>query len=260
MQLRTVFRGFRGNPAIGRTLIILSGLALWQLAVLRGGGSTMILPPPSAVLVSMVKLLGLQEVRGALLQAFGSVLIAFGLAAVAGILAGLVMGLFRLFYVAAFPVFVLVNSIPKMIFMPLVVLTLGVEESAKITYGFFSAVLPVAISVTTAVATVDEKLVRAARSMAASKFRMVWNVIIPGTAPAIFSSLWYGLQHALLGVLLMELFVSTRGVGYFIRQYALQPDRVFALMFLLAFGAIVLTAAWRAVERKTTSWRGVGPQ
>jgi ABC-type nitrate/sulfonate/bicarbonate transport system permease component len=258
MQWRPILRGFRNNPAVGRALLILGSLALWQLAV--RGGSAMIFPPPSAVLVSMVKLLGLPEIRRALLEAFGSVLIAFGLAAMAGILAGLVMGLSQIFYAAAYPIFVLLNSIPKMIFMPLVVLTLGIEAPAKITYGFFSAVLPVAISVTTAVRSVDEKLIRAARSMAASKFRMVWNVIIPGTAPAIFSSLWYGLQYALLGVLLMELFVSTRGVGYFISEYALQPDRVFALMLLLALGAMSLTAAWRAVERKTTRWRGAGLQ
>jgi ABC-type nitrate/sulfonate/bicarbonate transport system permease component len=248
----------RGNPAIGRALIIVSGLALWELIVRAGGGNAMVVPPPSMVLVSMVKLLDLSEVREALLDAFVSVLIAFGLAAAVGVAAGLVMGLSGLARGAAYPVFVLLNSIPKMIFMPLVVLTLGIEEPAKIAYGFVSAVLPVAISVTTAVRTVDQKLVRAARSMAASPFRMVWNVIIPGTAPAIFSSLWYGIQYALLGVLLMELFVSTRGVGYFIQQYALQPERVFALMFLLALGAIALTAVWRAVERKTTKWRGAG--
>lgn len=220
----------------------------------------MIVPPPSAVFASMIELLGLSDVRSALLDAFVSVLIAFGLAAVTGVAAGLVMGLSRLAYGAAYPIFVLLNSIPKMIFIPLVVLTLGIEEPAKIAYGFVSAAFPVAISVATAVRTVDQKLVRAARSMAASPFRMVWNVIIPGTAPAIFSSLWYGIQNALLGVLLMELFVSTRGVGYFIRQSALRPERVFALMFLLALAAIALAAAWRAVERKTTKWRGAGPQ
>lgn len=259
MRLGSIFRDFRHNPAVGRTFLVLGALALWQLAV-RNGGSAMIFPPPSAVLVSMIELLGLPEVRGALLEALGCVLIAFGLAAVVGMFCGLAMGLSQLLYAAAYPVFVLLNSIPKMIFMPLVVLTLGVEEPAKVAYGFFSAVLPVAISITTAVRSVDEKLIRAARSMAASKFRMVWNVIIPSAAPTIFSSLWYGLQYALLGVLLMELFVSTRGVGYFINEYALQPARVFALMFLLALGAILLTAAWRAVERRSTRWRGVGPQ
>jgi NitT/TauT family transport system permease protein len=250
----------RGNPAIGRAVIVLSGLALWELLVRAGGGGTVVVPPPSAILVSMVQLLGLPEVRTALLDALVSVLIAFALGAVVGVLAGLVLGLSRLAYAAAYPIVVLVSSIPKMIFIPLVVLTLGVEEPAKIAYGFISAALPIAISVTTAVRVVDEKLIRAARSMAASRFRMAWNVIIPGTMPAIFSSLWYGIQYALLGVLLMELFVSTRGVGYFIRRYSLQPDRVFALMFLLALGAIALTVAWGAAERKITKWRRAGPQ
>lgn len=257
MQLRAVLRG---NPAAGRTIVILGGLALWEIVVRAEGANVVVVPPPSAVLVSMVKLLGLPEVRDALLNALVSVLVAFASAAVAGVAAGLVLGLSRLAYVAVYPILVLVYSIPKMIFIPLVILTLGIEEPAKIAYGFISAVLPVAINVTTGVRTVDQKLIRAARSMAASRFRMVWNVIIPGTAPVIFSSLWYGIQHALLGVLLMELFVSTRGVGYFVRQYSLHPDRVFALMFLLALGAIALTTAWRVVERKTTKWRGVGPQ
>jgi NitT/TauT family transport system permease protein len=257
MQLSAVLRR---NPAVGRTAVIFGGLALWEAVVRVWGGNTVVVPPPSAVLVSMVKLLGLAEVRVALGDAFVAVLVAFAMATVVGTVAGLVMGLSRLSYVAAYPIFVLVSSIPKMIFIPLVILTLGVEEPAKIAYGFISAMLPVAISITTAVRGVDQKLLRAARSMAASRFRIVWNVVIPGTAPAIFSSLWYGIQHALLGVLLMELFVSTRGVGYFVRQYSLRPDRVFALMFLLALGAIALTTAWRVVERKTTRWRRAGPQ
>jgi len=257
MQLRAVLRG---SPAVGRAAVILGGLAAWELVVRAAGAKIEVVPPPSAVLVSMVNLLGLPEVRDALLSALLSVLIAFASAAVAGIAAGLVMGLSRLAYAAAHPILVLLNSIPKMIFIPLVILTLGVEQPAKIAYGFISAVLPVAISVTTGVRTVDHRLIRAARSLAPSRFRLVWNVIFPGTAPAIFSSLWYGIQHALLGVLLMELFVSTRGVGYFVRQYSLHPDRVFALMFLLALGAIALASAWRVVERKTTKWRGAGPQ
>lgn len=257
MKLRAVLRG---NPAVGRTVVILCGLAVWEAVVRVWGGKIVVVPPPSAVLVSMVRLLGLPEVRDALGDAFVAVLLAFALAAVVGTIAGLVMGLSRFAYAAAYPIFVLVSSIPKMIFIPLVILTLGVEEPAKIVYGFISAILPVAISITTAVRSVDQKLLRAARSLAASRFRIVWNVVIPGSAPAIFSSLWYGIQHALLGVLLMELFVSTRGVGYFVRQYSLRPDRVFALMFLLALGAIALTTAWRAVERRTTRWRRAGPQ
>ena len=250
----------RGNPAVGRAVVILGGLALWEAIVRAGGGKTVVVPPPSAVLVSMVNLLGLSEVRDALGDAFVAVLVAFALAAVVGTVIGLALGLSRLAYAAAYPILVLLYSIPKMIFIPLVILTLGVEEPAKIAYGFISAMLPVAISITTAVRGVDQKLIRAARSMSASRFRIVWNVVIPSTAPAIFSSLWYGVQHALLGVLLMELFVSTRGVGYFVRQYSLRPDRVFALMFLLALGAIALTTAWRVVERKTTRWRRAGPQ
>ena len=61
----------------------------------------------------------------------------------------------------------------------------------------------------------------------------------------------------LLGVLIAELFVSQRGVGYWITLYTsgFKTDRVLALILLLAAVAVALGAVWRRAESRLSRWR-----
>jgi ABC-type nitrate/sulfonate/bicarbonate transport system permease component len=65
------------------------------------------------------------------------------------------------------------------------------------------------------------------------------------------------LTATLLGVLLGELYVSSGGIGHFTRQFSdtFQPDKLFALISVLALFAIVINETMRRVERRFEHWR-----
>lgn len=243
-----------------RKWILLGVLVVWELVVRLGLISTMFAPAPTAVVVGMFGLAADPEIR----RAFGDTVVmlfaAFGLAGVGGILIGALLGLSKWAYRVFHPIVVILFSTPKMIFVPLVILIFGIGFTAKVAYASMAAIFPVIVTVVAGVRVIDTRLLTAARSMGATRWQTIRLVVVPGSMPAVFAALWYGIKHALLGVLIMELFVSQRGIGYFIRVYTsgFRSDRVYALLLALSLVAIALATFWRRVEERLSRWRTTG--
>lgn len=240
-----------------RLLLVLVGLAAWQLAVHVGWLNERFVPPPSDVVVALWDLLQLGEIRSALVQAMVMVLVAFAIAGVAGTLLGAAIGLSKTMHRVLYPAVMMLFSTPKLVFLPLFVVVFGIQESSKIAYGATSGVFPVIVTVVAGVRAVDAKFLAAASSMGAGRWQTIVRVSIPAALPAVFVGLWHGVKHALLGVLIMELFASQQGIGFYIRSYTsgFQPDRVFALILLISLFAIGISQLVHLAERKVSGWR-----
>lgn len=232
-------------------------LLAWELLPRLGLVKSFFLPPASAVLQSMYDLAQDAVVRGALLQMAIMVLISFGLAAVIGVAVAVVIGVSDFAYRTIHPAVLLLFSTPKMIFVPLFILLLGIGSTSKIAYGFSSAVFPIIITVTAGVRDIDPRFLKAGRSLGASRIQEGVFISVPATVPAVVTALWYGLKASLLGVLIMELFASQRGLGYLIRLYtsSFRTERVFALIVALSVVVGLVGTVWSALERRTDEWR-----
>lgn len=242
---------------LDRALITLAALALWQLGVVLGVLNERFIPAPTEIVVGFWDVVQIGGVRSALVQAMWMFLIATSIAAVAGTLVGAAIGLSSTLHRVLHPAVMMLFSTPKLIFLPLFVVVFGVQSGAKVAYGATSGFFPVVVTVVAGVRAVDKRLLDSAWSMGASRWQSILFVSIPGALPAVFVGLWHGIKHALLGVLIMELFVSQRGIGFYIRSYTsgFQPERVFALIFVISIFAIGVSQLVRFVERRASGWR-----
>lgn len=231
-------------------LLVLEGLM--RLGVV----DAVVLAEPSAVVTAMVDLAQDGEIQSAFLEVARLTGLAVVIGSVVGVLVGGLMGLFDGFHRVVHPTAAVLFATPKMIFIPLLILVLGSGASARVTYGAVGAALPVIITVAAGVREVDLKLREAARSMGASRRQVLTAVLLPASLPSLFTAIWYAIQHAFLSVLVMELFSSNRGVGYFISLYTstLRMDRTYALVIALSLLAIGLSALWRRLERRLMRW------
>ncbi|MEQ4304669.1 ABC transporter permease [Plantactinospora sp. B6F1] len=243
---------------LGVIAVLVVWLGAWELTVRLGLISSTFAAAPSEIAVAMVDLAGNAGVRAAFVGAIGMFLVSFAIAAVTGVLAGVAMGLSKIVYRVFHPVVLGLFSTPKMIFIPIFILVAGFGVVSKISYGAVSGFFPVAVTVTAGVRMVDRRLLLAARSMGASRLQALRGVVVPGSLPAVMAALWYGMKHALLGVLIMELFASQEGIGHYIGLYTstFRTDRVFALVLGLAIFAILLGSLWRWQEKRLSRWRG----
>ncbi len=241
-----------------RRVLIVAGLLVWELVMRLGLVSPLFAASPSSIAISLGELLMMEEVRRALRETLTAMVTSFTIAAVAGIVLAVAIGRSKFLYRAFHPISVMIYSSPKMIFLPLLILFLGIGPALKVAYGAFSAFFAVLIMVTAGVRVVDKKLHVAARSMGATRWQEMRHVDVPAAMPSVVVGLWYGLKHAVTAVLIAELFVGGgRGIGYFIDIYTatFQASRVWALVIALSLVAILLGNFWRWVEERVDKAR-----
>jgi ABC-type nitrate/sulfonate/bicarbonate transport system permease component len=242
--------------------LALTILVVWELLVRTGVLDPDVVAPPSKVLVAATRLAQVAEVRAAFGQLVVLVAVSFAIGTAAGILIGSLLGLSDFAYRVFHPFMLIWFATPNMVFLPILVTLFGFQDELKIVYGAISTLPSVIVTVTAGVRMIDRRLFDTARSLGVTSGQRLGKVVIPASVPTVFTAISYGLKHAVLGVLIVELFSSQRGIGYFIHLYTstFQAPNVYALLLCLALFAIVLAALLGRVEGRMSRWRQVHPR
>lgn len=232
-----------------------AALLLWELAarLLRFS----FLPPVSSVVQRSLELLGQATVRGHLVASVTSLVTGYGLAVVAGIALGVLMGRFRRVNAALDIYLDALLAAPSLIYVPVLFTLLGVSRSTQTAVVFIYAVFVIAANTAAGVRQVDHDLVDMARSFGASRVRVLRRVILPGALPLILSGLNIGVSRGVKGMINGELFIALVGLGALIRRYGSRFDAegVFGVLVFVAIIALVAAAVAAWTEARLTAWR-----
>lgn len=248
-------RGPIMSAGVARLLVILAMVLVWEVLA-RLYGDPLFICPPSQALLALRHVLSDPQILNAIGVTIYEVVTAFVISVVFGTAIGLVVGLHGFTKGAIFPVVLLLYAIPQATILPLFVLIFGIGPAAKIAFGVSHGVFPVIITTVAAVQNVPSSLVRAARSMGASRTQIFSSIVFPYMIPSFFTGMRLGMTLVLLGVLLAELYVSTAGIGYYTRLFAesFSPPDLFALIAVLAAIAVTLNELCRIAERRFSRW------
>jgi NitT/TauT family transport system permease protein len=246
------------RPGPVRVGVIVLLLLVWEIAA-RLFGDPLFIAPPSKVVVALTKLVVDPKVMEAVWRAVYELVIAFALASGIGLIVGLVVGLSAFARAAVFPIIMMIYATPQSPFLPLFVLIFGVGVESKIAYGFTHGVFAIIATVVAGVQNIDPALLRAARSMGASRRQVITSIVMPYMLRSFFTGMRLAMTGVLLGVLLAELYVSSGGVGYFTHLYTtgFEPAKLLALIAMLAVVAITLNETCRRAEIRFSDWREV---
>ena len=143
------------------------------------------------------------------------IVIAYGLAAVLGVVLGLAMGRSRLAYDLVLPYVEILRPIPAVAWIPLAILMWPTEESSIIYITFLGALFPIILSTVAGVQQTPEVLVRAARSLGARRLQIFRHVVLPAALPSIATGLSVGMGVAWFSLLAGEIISGQYGIGYF---------------------------------------------
>lgn len=243
-------------PFVTRLLVIFILLVIWEIGA-RFYADPLFLSPPTTVAMSFVPVLRVEGVIEAILRALYEIWTAFGLAAVAGLLLGMLIGGQRFAYLTLMPIVILLFAIPKSTVMPIFTAALGIGSGSKIAFGFAYALFPTLVTVIAAVQKQRPELLKAARAMGATRLDIARHILIPSILPEYFAGLRLAMASTLIGILLVELYISEHGIGYFAKRFALgfNPGNLFALIALMAVIAVLLNELLRLVEGRFSRWR-----
>jgi NitT/TauT family transport system permease protein len=181
----------------------------------------------------------------------------FILGAVAGVVAGFVIGPQRELGEVVDPFIVAVYSIPKVALAPLFIVWFGVGIWMKIILATVTVFFIVFFNTVAGVRNVDPDLVNAVWLMGASSRDILLKVIVPHALSSALTGVRIAIPYALIGAVVGELIASNRGIGYLISSAASQFDTagVFAALIVLTILATILNALVNAVDRRTSVWK-----
>jgi ABC-type nitrate/sulfonate/bicarbonate transport system permease component len=170
---------------------------------------------------------------------------------------GLVLGGVKVLDRIISPYLWLLYTTPLLILMPLILLWVGINDTARLLLVFISAVPAIVVVVMEGVKTVDNSLLRAATSFGARRGTLFRKVIFPATVPFIATGVKMGVSRGLIGLFVGELFSSAKGIGYIIELAGkvFNMPRVYAMLFMFILFSITMVGGAQYLERRVSSWR-----
>jgi len=197
-------------------------LAAWQgLAWIVGAGvlplraRTDILPGPLAVFpvffAQFPRDLGGHFVVS-LWRVVASMMLSVALAVPAGLAMGQSQTLNRFFS----PLLYLTHPVPKVVFVPVVVLFFGVGDLAKIVVITLILFFQILVLVRDAAANLRPELIQSVRSLGAGRRALFFFVYLPASLPAVLTALRLSVGTAVAVLYVAELYATQKGLGYYI--------------------------------------------
>jgi NitT/TauT family transport system permease protein len=243
--------------------IVAVAVGAWAAVTASGLVSGVLLPPVGSTASALGQLLtsstGLHNLGVTGLELLG----AFGLSAPVGIALGFVLGeiKFRRRHEAigstADNLLSTLLATPKFVFLPVLIVILGVSYWEKVVYALGDGLIVVIIGTAAASYTADQQVRLVSRALRMNKWQFFWKVYLPGALPVLVEALRLSLILTISGVLLAELYISNAGIGYLIFQWGtnFQLPQLFAGVILVALLAIVINTIFRVVEARMNRWR-----
>ena len=188
-------------------------------------------------------------------------MIAFVIASILGVVAGIVLGNFRRVAKIFGPFIILINAMPKIAFLPLILVVYGVGEMSKVVLAVIIAFFIVQVPTQAAVSLVDPDLITVARTMGASNNQIFRMVTIPAIGPAILGAMRLAAIMSVQATVFGEIFASKRGLGQRLITSAnmLDYNGLFAIVFILAVFALIVNGLIGLAEKRILRWQ-VGQQ
>lgn len=157
------------------------------------------------------------------------------------------------------PLVFLTYPIPKVVFLPVLLVLLGLGNSPKIALIALIVFFQILVTARDAARAVSEASVVSVRSLGATRSQIARHVVLPAALPEIFTALRIGTGTAIAVLFLAESIAGTDGVGYYIVDAWGRIDypQMFAGIMGMAILGVVLYEGLDAIEARVTRWRRV---
>jgi NitT/TauT family transport system permease protein len=232
-------------------------LAVWEISVASGAVDPLFISSPSRIVAAARLTVDDPDFWNDVSVSAREFLYGYLFAIIVGIPLGLLMGWYRRLNYMVGPIIDMMNAVPRVTFLPILVLWFGIGIWSKFAVVFLGAVIPILISTYAGVRANEARFVTVARSFGASQFKLFASVILPGSVPFIFTGLKYASGRALLGVVVGELYAATAGLGHMIAEAGntFQTDILFFGVLLFTITGLAIAAILDRMERRFERWR-----
>lgn len=229
-------------------------VALWFVA--SANSTSVFWPSLSTILESLGKWAASGTLWQDLVFSFGNYFLALALAVVVGLAVGLAIGLLPRVGQVLSPYLDFFRTMPIVVFVPIVILVLGVGRGPKIFLIFLACVWPILLNCIEGVRAIAPSVFETARGYRIPLGLRIRRVVLPGAAPQIAVGVRLAVSIGLVMLVVSEMYGSTEGVGFFILQSGQRFQLAAAWAGTLLVGVIgwAFTAVYVLVEHRLLAW------
>ena len=247
------------SMALGTAVIVLL-LIIWELLpyfVPMKQGTRLFFTVPSRILATLWQMFASGSIWAPLGVSATAFAIGLALAIAAGLPLGILLGRSNTLNAMFDPFITAFNATPRLVFLPLLMLWLGIGVWSKVAIVFLGALFPLLINTHEGVRNADKLLINVVRSFGAKEWDVARLVVIPNSLPFIVVGLRLAIGRAILGVVVAEFFGAQDGLGVLMVRAAssFNVDVVFAGLIIFAALSLIMTGLVKLVEERINRWR-----
>jgi ABC-type nitrate/sulfonate/bicarbonate transport system permease component len=247
----------RNEHALLGTVAMALFLAFWEAAVAFNWVNPLFTSAPSRILRTGYEMFADGSIYPHLEVSGYEFAIGYGAAILIGVPLGILMGWYGRVNAVLDPFVSALYATPRIALLPLLMIWFGIGLMSKVAIVFLGAVFPILVNTITGVRTINADFVKVSRSFGANDWQMFLTVALPSSVPLLLTGLRLGLGHALVGIVVGEMYGATHGLGYLISTSGarFQTDKVMVGIILIAGLGVALTELLRLIERRFEKWR-----
>jgi NitT/TauT family transport system permease protein len=174
-----------------------------------------------------------------------------------GSLVGILMAWYQPIRIAVNPIVQFFYPMPKSALIPVMVLWLGFGDASKVVLIFVGCLLPITLSAFNGARGTEQVLIWSARSLGASRWRVLWEVVLPSALPELLSGIRTALALSFVLLVASELIVARQGLGYMIGWLGDGGayDAMFAVVLTVALLGFAADRLYLMLVRRVLAWR-----
>ncbi|MFW2489748.1 ABC transporter permease [Clostridium chromiireducens] len=237
---------------ITRILILVSFIALWQIAANQKWIDPFLTSSPARVIKSFVSLYE----DGSLFKHIGvtcyETILGFSLGTILGVLIAIILWWSPMISKILDPYLVVLNALPKVALAPIIIFWIGNGMPAIIVIALLISVITTIIGVLSGFNEIDKEKIMLMNTFRASKIQILRYLIFPYSIPIFISALKINVGLSWVGVIMGEFLVAKNGLGFLIvygGQVA-QLDMVMMSIVILSIIAFIMYEVVSLVEKR----------
>ena len=232
-------------------------LLFWELSARATPKLEVYFPPVSRILGALGQALTVGSITGHALVTLARFAEGFLLAAVLAVLSGVVLGYFRFLNSLLATLIELLRPMPSVAIIPVAILLLGIGDGMIVSVTVYASLWPILINTIDGVRNIDPTLIDTGRTFGLSRWRILWQIILPGASPYIVTGLRIGLSIALILVTTAEMIAGSKGLGFFIldEERAMNSANMYSGIVVVALLGYALNRLFLLLESRAMKWR-----
>jgi ABC-type nitrate/sulfonate/bicarbonate transport system permease component len=241
---------------LGSLMPLIVLVAAWEALARSGLLTAFLLPPISAVLARVWEDAASGDLAVNLGLTLYRALTGFVIAGVAGVIIGIVMTRSRWVRWFFDPIVSVGFPMPKIAFLPVFMLWLGLYDLSKISMAVFNAIFPVITATMAAAEGVDRHLLWSARSLGARERHLLREIILPAALPQILTGLQVALPVSMIVTIVTEMVMGGQGLGGAMiaaSRFADSPG-VFAGIVEIALAGLCIVKGMTMLRKRLLVW------